>query len=124
VADIEITYQLRPGPGEWVSYTELLKQVAKWAMIPSAGPPAVTISKRVTETEAGWIVAPPVYPEETDRIVAYRNTDRTGVLLCREHGEGWLGLTPLTSEDLPDGGICTWEGPPLRSGVCGRDVLA
>lgn len=54
---------------------------------------------------------------EADRIVAYRNTDRPDVLLCREHGDGWMGLTPLTSEDLPDGGLCTW-------GDCGRDVLA
>ncbi|WP_371612899.1 hypothetical protein [Streptomyces clavifer] len=49
-------------------------------------------------------------------VVAYRNTDRPGVLLCRWHGEGWVGLTPLTSEDLEDGGVCTWGG-------CGRDVL-
>ncbi|WP_097933345.1 MULTISPECIES: ParB N-terminal domain-containing protein [unclassified Streptomyces] len=54
-------------------------------------------------------------------VVAYRNTDRPGVLLCREHGEGWLGLTPLTSEDLPDGGFCTW-GREYGHG-CGRDVL-
>jgi hypothetical protein len=49
-------------------------------------------------------------------IVAYLNTDRPGVLLCRTHGEGWVGLTPLTSEDLPDGGFCTWDD-------CGADVL-
>lgn len=42
-----IEYQVRPGPGEWVSYGDLISQVATWAMIPSAGPPAVTISKRV-----------------------------------------------------------------------------
>jgi hypothetical protein len=60
---------------------------------------------------------------EADTVVAYRNTDRPGVLLCRVHGEGWAGLTPLTSEDLPDGGFCTWPGSP-RSGPCGRDVLA
>lgn len=55
-----------------------------------------------------------------DRVVAYRNSDRPGVLLCREHGEGWMGLTPLTSEDLPDGGTCTWGEPDE---TCGRDVL-
>jgi hypothetical protein len=44
------------------------------------------------------------------------------VLLCCEHGEGWSGLTPLTSEDLPDGGTCTW-GMPFEDEVCGRDVL-
>ncbi|PVE04639.1 hypothetical protein [Streptomyces scopuliridis] len=58
---------------------------------------------------------------EADRIVAYRNSDRPGVLLCREHGDGWVGLTPLTSEDLPDGGLCTWGWP--KSEQCGRDVL-
>lgn len=51
-----------------------------------------------------------------ESVVAYRNSDRPGVLLCREHGVGWAGLTPLTSDDLPDGGICTWDG-------CGVDVL-
>ncbi|MFF4246249.1 hypothetical protein ACFYY2_17525 [Streptomyces sp. NPDC001822] len=56
-----------------------------------------------------------------DRIVAYRNTDRPSVLLCRQHGDGWMGLTPLTSEDLPDGGFCTWGVPDEQ--VCGRDVL-
>ena len=60
---------------------------------------------------------------DADRIVAYRNTHRTDVLLCREHGEGWMGLTPLTSEDLPDGGLCTW-GMPFPDEVCGRDILA
>ncbi|WP_406144961.1 hypothetical protein [Streptomyces anulatus] len=54
-------------------------------------------------------------------VVAYRNTDRPGVLLCREHGEGWLGLTPLTSEDLEDGGFCTWGREYGHE--CGRDVL-
>ena len=54
-------------------------------------------------------------------IVAYRNSDRPGVLLCREHGEGWMGMTPLTSDDLPDGGICTWG--PNTGPQCGRDVL-
>ncbi|MFJ3097385.1 hypothetical protein [Streptomyces hydrogenans] len=58
-------------------------------------------------------------PDET--VVAYRNSGRPGVLLCREHGEGWMGLTPLTSDDLPEGGLCTWR----TSGAdqCGRDVL-
>jgi len=32
-----------------------------------------------------------------------------------------MGLTPLTSDDLPDGGICTW-GRPVEP-ECGRDVL-
>ncbi|MEU9947068.1 hypothetical protein [Streptomyces sp. NPDC047939] len=52
---------------------------------------------------------------EADTVVAYRNANLPGILLCREHG--WDGLTPLTSEDLPDGGICTWV-------LCDRDVLA
>ncbi|MFJ2675072.1 hypothetical protein [Streptomyces sp. NPDC087525] len=58
---------------------------------------------------------------DADRIVAYRNSDRPGVLLCREHGDGWMGLTPLTSENLPDGGLCTWGWPGPEQ--CGRDVL-
>lgn len=59
--------------------------------------------------------------EGEPEIVAYRNTDRPGVLLCREHGAGWLGLTPLTSEDLEDGGFCTWGREYGHE--CGRDVL-
>lgn len=55
-------------------------------------------------------------------IVAYRNPDRPSVLLCRGHGRGW-GLTPLTSDDLPDGGLCTYGDPADPSDVCGRDVL-
>ena len=54
-------------------------------------------------------------------VVAYGNSDRPEVLLCREHGEGWLGLTPLTSEDLPGGGLCTWW--LTTEAACGRDVL-
>ncbi|MEU0783479.1 hypothetical protein ABZ341_18135 [Streptomyces sp. NPDC006173] len=56
-------------------------------------------------------------------VVAYRNSDRPGVLLCREHGDGWWGLTPLTSDDLPDGGTCTYGDPADPNDVCGRDVL-
>ncbi|MFC8704138.1 hypothetical protein ACFUIV_18380 [Streptomyces anulatus] len=59
--------------------------------------------------------------EGDPEVVAYRNTDRPGVLLCREHGKGWLGLTPLTSEDLEDGGFCTWGQE--YGYECGRDVL-
>jgi hypothetical protein len=56
-------------------------------------------------------------------VVAYRNPDRPSVLLCREHGDGWWGLTPLTSDDLPDGGTCTYGDPADPGDVCGRDVL-
>lgn len=55
-------------------------------------------------------------------IVAYRDSCRPHVLLCREHGDGWAGMTPLATEDLPDGGICTWGRPGPSE--CGRDVLA
>lgn len=56
-------------------------------------------------------------------VVAYRNPDRPSVLLCRQHGRGWAGLTPLTSDDLPDGGTCTYGDPADPNDVCGRDVL-
>ncbi|MGW4850183.1 hypothetical protein ACWEPZ_02980 [Streptomyces sp. NPDC004288] len=59
--------------------------------------------------------------QDHTRVVAYRIPDRPGVLLCREHGEGWSGLTPVTSEDLPDGGLCTWW--LTTESHCGRDVL-
>ncbi|MGX1483404.1 hypothetical protein RKD45_002480 [Streptomyces griseus] len=59
---------------------------------------------------------------ETAPIVAYRDPNNPRVLLCREHGEQWNGVVPVTSEDLPDGGICTFGR--LSSYACGRDVLA
>lgn len=59
----------------------------------------------------------------TGPVVAYRNPFRPGVLLCREHGDGWVGLVPLASDDLPDGGVCTYGDPADPSDMCGRDVL-
>lgn len=59
---------------------------------------------------------------QPDPVVAYRNPDRPDVLLCREHGDGWQGLVALTSDDLPDGGVCTYGRPSATE--CGRDVLA
>ena len=58
---------------------------------------------------------------QPDPVVGYRNPFPIGVLLCREHGDGWKGLTPLTSDDLPDGGVCTWDD---QTDQCGRDMLA
>lgn len=60
----------------------------------------------------------------TGPTVAYRNPWRPGVLLCREHGEGWSGMQPLSAEDLPNGGTCTAGDPAVPDDVCGRDVLA
>lgn len=60
-------------------------------------------------------------PLHDEGVVAYRNPDRPGVLLCREHGYSWFGLVPLTSDDVPDGGVCTYGRP--NKAVCGRDVL-
>jgi hypothetical protein len=67
--------------------------------------------------------ARPVFELPGPDVVAYRNSQRPGVLLCREHGDGWWGLTPLTSDDLPDGGTCTYGDPADPDDVCGRDVL-
>jgi hypothetical protein len=58
---------------------------------------------------------------ETARIVAYRDPHSPRTLLCREHGERWQGVYPVTAEDLPDGGTCTFGR--LSSLECGRDVL-
>ncbi|GGX02242.1 hypothetical protein [Streptomyces chryseus] len=60
-------------------------------------------------------------PLLAEGVVAYRHPSRPGVLLCREHGYGWAGLTPLSSDDLPDGGTCTYGRPSVAE--CGRDVL-
>ena len=59
---------------------------------------------------------------QTGPIVAYRDPNNPHMLFCRTHAEHWAGLSPLTSHDLPDGGICTLG---YASGSkCGRDVLA
>jgi hypothetical protein len=52
-------------------------------------------------------------PAEADRIVAYR-APGSGPLYCRECCHGGGNFTPLTSDDLPDGGLCD---------ACGVDVL-
>ncbi|MEU1800807.1 hypothetical protein [Streptomyces sp. NPDC019937] len=62
-------------------------------------------------------------PRLDEGVVAYRNPDRPGVLLCREHGYAWAGLVPLKSDDLPDGGLCTYGDPAAPNTQCGRDVL-
>lgn len=54
-------------------------------------------------------------------VVGYRHPDRPGEVLCREHGYPWFAQ-PLTSEDLPDGGVCAYKRGALL-GTCGRDVL-
>lgn len=66
---------------------------------------------------------PAVPSQPAPDVVAYRNPDRPSVLLCREHGEGWQGLTPLTSDDLPDGETCTYGDPADPDDACGVDVL-
>lgn len=55
-------------------------------------------------------------------VVAYRDPHNPRVLLCRQHGQSWHAITPVTAEDLPEGGICTFGR--LSSNECGRDVLA
>jgi hypothetical protein len=80
----------------------------------TAGEP-VCCDKAIAEfrTERGITV-------HAEGVVAYR-PDRPGELLCREHGYPWFGQ-PLTSNDLPDGGVCTYKLGRLL-GTCGRDVL-
>jgi hypothetical protein len=56
-------------------------------------------------------------------VVGYRLPGLPGELRCREHGYPWFA-EPLTSDDLPDGGVCTHKRPGLGSEVeCGRDLL-
>ncbi|MFG2670826.1 hypothetical protein [Streptomyces sp. NPDC048445] len=78
-----------------------------------------TVRKTTTYTVA---TDQPDTETEAATVVAYRDPRNSRVLLCREHGEQWQGVVPVTSEDLPDGGICTFGR--LSSLTCGRDVLA
>lgn len=53
---------------------------------------------------------------DVNRVVAYRSQGGR-ILRCLAHAPSDLtGFVPVTSEDLPDGGICTLPD-------CGRDVL-
>ncbi len=61
--------------------------------------------------EAQQAAEPEVFSPE---VVAYEHPTRPRAYLCRQHGDGTPGLTPLESDDLPDGGICD---------ECGVDVL-
>lgn len=54
-------------------------------------------------------------PDDGDRVVAYVSIYRPGLLYCRTCAGDRVGLRPVTSEDLLDGGICY---------SCGVDVLA
>jgi len=56
-------------------------------------------------------------------VVAYRDPDNPRVLLCREHVRRPQGMTAVTSDDLPDGGLCTYADPADPNDQCGRDVL-
>jgi hypothetical protein len=90
-------------------------------------PPCEFVGERVTRnpdevTCPAALAVGGAQPKEAG-VVAYRNSHRPGVLLCREHGDGWGGLTPLTAEDLPDGGLCTYGDPADPADVCGVDVL-
>ncbi|MFE9738860.1 hypothetical protein [Streptomyces sp. NPDC006477] len=58
---------------------------------------------------------------DNETVVAYRSIYAPDLLFCRAHKQDWPGFTPLTSDDLPDGGICTWG--PNAGPKCGRDVL-
>jgi hypothetical protein len=60
-------------------------------------------------------------PDGADRTVAYRDPNNSRTLLCRKHGPRYVGMVPVTSQDLADGGICTFGR--LSSLECGRDVL-
>ncbi|MFD6490319.1 hypothetical protein [Streptomyces sp. NPDC060188] len=68
------------------------------------------------------VVSQPVEPEAT---VAYQSTGGQ-LLRCLAHKPGRLSLElgcfhPVASEDLPDGGLCTFQ--VSDTAVCGRDVL-
>lgn len=61
--------------------------------------------------------APETQTVDTDRIVAYRSPQGRS-LYCTRHVDELFGavFTPVTSDDLPDGGLCTFPD-------CGADVL-
>lgn len=60
-------------------------------------------------------------PADSSSVVAYRDPNNPRTLLCRQHGPQYAEMVPVTSEDLPDGGICTFGR--LSSLACETDVL-
>lgn len=66
-----------------------------------------------------------LYPSPPPPVVAYRSPGTGSSLWCREHKDlaQKMRFVPLTSEDLPYGGICTFVSR-FRLSPCGRDVLA
>ncbi|MFE9461672.1 hypothetical protein [Streptomyces californicus] len=75
------------------------------------------------EAAAGAHQTKQAQPADEDQpVVAYRDPRHPRVLFCLDHGARWHGVVPVTAEDLPDGGICTFG--QLSSYACGRDVLA
>ncbi|WP_329307479.1 hypothetical protein OG322_36015 [Streptomyces sp. NBC_01260] len=77
--------------------------------------------RRLVRATTTYTVEPTPASTEDAPVAAYREPHNPRVLLCREHGEQWRGLVPVTSDDLPDGGTCTFG--QLSSLTCGRDVL-
>lgn len=61
---------------------------------------------------------PKALPDKEPRIVAYRSAlpGALSVYCTRHTDELGYGVMPLTSDDLPDGGICAYP-------ECGTDVL-
>lgn len=57
-----------------------------------------------------------VDPAPEPRVVGYRRTGDSSILRCLDHPlPAHMDAFPVTSEDLENGGICTW---------CGNDLLA
>ncbi|MCM2394419.1 hypothetical protein [Streptomyces albipurpureus] len=75
----------------------------------------------VTTRREDTMSAQPDHAPPQANIAAYAHPDLAGVLLCREHGEGWSGLIPLASHDLPYAGFCSW-GTDDDVTVCGRFI--
>ncbi|MFI5945586.1 hypothetical protein ACIBCB_35815 [Streptomyces uncialis] len=73
-----------------------------------------------TRREDQMSAQPDRTPPQT-RIAAYAHPDLADVLLCLEHGEKWAGMIPLTSDQLPYAGFCSW-GTDDDMTVCGRYI--
>lgn len=81
-----------------------------------------TVRKTTTYTVAAEAQQPTPAVAEAQPVIAYRDPNNPHMLFCRTHGERWAGLSPLTSHDLPHGGICTLGH--ASGDKCGRDALS
>lgn len=104
-------HQERPtSPAERRALRQVRRHANETGPLDMAVPPAPAVGYQIGELFGGFRAALAV--QGYREIVAWRG-EITGNLYCPDHAPR-KSCTPLTSGDLPDGGVCV---------DCGKDVL-